>query len=217
MGIAEKIAALQDRRIPWILLGITGLSLDMAAYNIFQNWLYMRPCEICVYIRFATTALVIAGILGAVNPGNLALKSAAYIVALYGTVKGLAHSLELIKIGKALRGSDPFGVQGCSPSPSYPFGLPLHEWFPGIFLPTGDCGVDYPIVPDGAVLSPMQKYFTDLYAEGWYLVPSWQFMKMEQCTLVAFASILSVLVVCLVSWVVVESKKRQHPGSDPAP
>ncbi|HOD35747.1 MAG TPA: disulfide bond formation protein B [Syntrophales bacterium] len=127
MKLIEKIAALQDRRVLWILLFVVGLALEQVAYQIFQKWLYMRPCEQCVYIRFSMVCLMIAGIVGAINAKNLVLKVIAYIIALYGTVKGIGFSLKLIKIGEAFRSGDPFGVQGCSQTPTFPFNLPLHE------------------------------------------------------------------------------------------
>jgi len=205
----EKIAALQDGRLPWILLATIGLGLELVAYQIFQKWLYMRPCEQCVYIRFAMICLVIGGVIGAINPKNFRLKLIGYVVAIYGAVKGIVYSLTLIKIGKAYRSSDPFGVQGCSTAPTFPFNLPLHEWFPRIFLPTGECGVDYPIVPTDAVLSPMQKYLTDLYRDGWYLIPSRHFLNMDQSTLLCFSLILLALGIFLFSWMVAEVKKSK--------
>jgi len=208
MKLIEKIAALQDGRILWILLAITGLGFEQVAYQIFQKWLYMRPCDQCVYIRFAMVCLMIAGIAGAINPENIVIKITGYTVAIYGAVKGIGISLTLIKIDTAYRSGDPSGVQGYSATPVFPFNLPLHEWFPGTFLPTGDCGVNYPIVPSDAVLSPMQKYLTDLYGDGWYLIPARHFLSMEQSTLLFFSIILLALVVCLVSWIIVEVKQR---------
>jgi len=206
----EKIAAMQDGRFLWILLAIIGLGLEQGAYHIFQKWLYMRPCEQCVYIRFAMFCLVIGGMIGAVNPKILLLKLIGYLVAVYGAVKGIGYSLTLIKISKAYRSDDPFGVQGCSATPTFPFNLPLHEWFPSTFLPTEDCGVDYPIIPTDAVLSPMQKYLTDLYHDGWYLIPSRHFLNMDQSTLLCFSLILLSLGIFLFSWIVVELYPHKH-------
>lgn len=205
----EKIASWQDARWLWILLFIIALVLEQVAYQVFQKWLYMRPCEQCVYIRFAMVCLMIGGIIGAINPKQIVLKIIGYIFVIYGAVKGIGFSLKLIKISEAYRSGDPFGVQGCSAVPVYPFNLPLDKWFPSTFLPTGDCGVSYPIVPADAVLSPMQKYLTDLYRDGWYLIPSKQFLDMEQSTLMAFAAILLATLICLVSWIVVEVRKRR--------
>lgn len=203
----EKIAALQDSRGPWILLAGIGLGLELAAYSIFQKWLFMRPCELCVYMRFAMACLVIGGLVGAIHPKILVLKLAAYGVAVYGAAKGIGYSLTLIRIGRAYSSDDPFGVEGCSTTPAFPFHLPLHEWFPNVFLPTGDCGIDYPIVPPGAVLSPLQKYLTDLYSDGWYLIPSCHFMNMGQSMLLFFSLMLLVFLTSLFSCIFIKAKK----------
>jgi len=209
MKAIEKIAAWQDSRFHWILLFIIALALEQVAYQVFQKWLYMKPCEQCVYIRFAMVCLMIGGIIGAINPKQIVLKLIGYVFVIYGAVKGIGYSLKLIKISAAFRSGDPFGVQGCSTTPTFPFHLPLDKWFPSTFLPTGDCGVSYPIVPTDAVLSSMQKYLTDLYREGWYLIPSKQFLDMEQSTLIAFALILLATLICLGSWIVVKVKNRR--------
>lgn len=205
----EKIASWQDARLLWILLFIIALVLEQVAYQLFQKWLYMRPCEQCVYIRFAMVCLMIGGIIGAINPKQIVLKIIGYIFVIYGAVKGIGFSIKLIKISEAYRSGDPFGVQGCSATPTYPFNLPLDKWFPSTFLPTGDCGVSYPIIPSGAVLSPTQNYLTDLYRDGWYLIPSRQFLDMEQSTLIVFVVCLLATLVCLASWIIVEVSKRR--------
>ncbi|MBF0928916.1 MAG: disulfide bond formation protein B, partial [Campylobacter concisus] len=111
----------------------------------------------------------------------------------------IMYSVKLAKIHDAVHGDDPFGVQGCSTEPHYPFGLPLEKWAPDWFMPTGDCGYDSPMVPDGAVLSDLQKSIVDLYADGWYLVPSSKFMSMADCTLLGFGICFVVLALMLVS------------------
>jgi len=211
MNWIEKIAALQDRRILWVLMAIIGIGLALTSFLVFQRWLYLRPCEQCVYIRFAMACLAVGGAVGAINPRVLVLKLAGYSAAVYGAAKGIGYSLALIRIGEAYRSGNLFGVQGCSAEPAFPFHLPLHSWFPTTFLPTEDCGVSYPIIPEGAVLSPMQKYFTDLYRDGWYLIPSRQFMTMEQCTLLCFSLILTALLICLICWTIVQAGNRRRP------
>ena len=38
---------------------MTGLFMVILAHSVFQIWLYMRPCEQCVYIRLAFFAMVL--------------------------------------------------------------------------------------------------------------------------------------------------------------
>lgn len=64
-------------------------------------------------------------------------------------------------------------------------------------------------MPTDAVLSPMQKYLTDLYRDGWYLIPSRHFLNMDQSTLLCFSLILLALGIFLFSWIVVEVKKSK--------
>ena len=196
------IARWQDRRFLWLLMAGMSLFMVILAHSVFQIWLYMKPCEQCVYIRFAFFAMVIGGFVAAINPKNAVLKVIGYVFAIYGSVKGVLWSLKLNKIHHVAHSDDPFGVQGCSTDPSFPFGLPLAEWSPEWFKPTGDCGFDNPIVPDGAVLSSMQQWLVDFYRDGWYLWPPSHFMNMAQCTVITFGVILLVLIICAAAWII---------------
>ncbi|MDO5046390.1 protein-disulfide oxidoreductase DsbI [Campylobacter sp.] len=208
MSMIKKISSLQDSRFPWLLMVFASVGLVVLAHSFFQKYVYMPPCEQCVYIRFAFLCMAFGGIIAAINPKNLALAAIGYLFAFWGAVQGIIYSIKLAKIHAAVHSDDPFGVQGCSTDPSYPFGLPLEKWAPDWFLPTGDCGYDNPIVPDGVTLSKMQSYFVDLYKDGWYLVPSKHFMSMADCTLIGFGIcfiILSVMFVCKVITLVKQS------------
>lgn len=191
----------QATRTPWaIMLGSSVLLLALAHY-FFQNYLYMPPCEQCVYIRYAFLLLAIGAALAMINPGLLILRLLAYVFGFYGSFAGLGYSIKLAKIHAAVHSNDPFGVQGCSTEPSYPFGLPLERWAPEWFLPTGDCGYDSPLVPDGAVLDGVQSYFINLYENGWYLLPSKHFLSMADCTMLGFGFVIFVLGIMAFAWI----------------
>jgi disulfide bond formation protein DsbB len=206
------IARWQDGRFLWLLMAGMSLFMVILAHSVFQHWLYMKPCEQCVYIRFAFFAMVIGGAVAAINPKNAILKVTGYLFAIYGAAKGVLWSIKLNKIHHVAHSDDPFGVQGCSTEPTFPFGLPLDRWSPDWFKPTGDCGFDNPIVPDRAVLSSMQQWLVDFYREGWYLWPPSHFMNMAQCTVITFGAILLVLLACAVAWIVV-SVRRKNAGA----
>lgn len=177
--------------------------LIILAHSFFQIYLYMAPCEQCVYIRFAMFVMVFGGLIAAINPKNVVLKLIGCIAAFYGSIMGIKFSLKLNDIHHAVHSPDSlFGVQGCSTDPTFPFNLPLANWAPEWFKPTGDCGYDAPIVPDGVALSSTQKWFIDLYqqSEGWYLFPPWQFMNMAQACLLAFGLCLVLLVIMSGAW-----------------
>ena len=73
----------------------------------------MRPCQQCVYIRFAFLCMTLGGALAGISPKNIILKLIAYALSFWGAILGIMYSLKLDKIHKAARGDDPFGVQGC--------------------------------------------------------------------------------------------------------
>lgn len=202
----NKISNWQDQRFLWILMIIASAGLVIVAHSFFQNYLYMPPCEQCVYIRFAFLCMTLGGILACINPKNSALKLLAYVFSFWGAIQGIMYSIKLSKIHTAVHGDDPFGVQGCSAEPHYPFGLPLHQWAPDWFLPTGDCGYDNPVVPDGVSLNAFQQFFVDMYSEGWYLVPSQKLFSMADCCLFAFGVCFVILAVMLLSWLITKFK-----------
>lgn len=195
----------QEQRFLWIAMAVAMGGLVIVAHSFFQVYLHMMPCEQCVYIRFAMIVMTIGGIVAAINPKNVYLKLFGVIAAFYGAIKGLQYSLKLNEIHHAVHGAaldDMFGVQGCSTDPSFPFGLPLNQWSPHLFQPTGDCGYDAPVVPAGVELSGIQQWFIDMYqaADGWYLIPSLKFLNMAQSCALAFGLCLAILVVMLIAW-----------------
>ena len=195
----------QERRLLWIVMAIAMGALVVVAHSFFQVYLYMKPCEQCVYIRFAMLVMAAGGIIAAINPKVLVLKVIGVVFALYGAVTGLQYSIKLNGIHHAAHSDDLdalFGVQGCSAEPSFPFGLPLDKWMPDMFRPTGDCGYDAPYVPDGTVLSSIQEWWVSLYtaADGWYLIPPVKFMNMAQACGLAFGICLIVFIIMIAAW-----------------
>ena len=199
----ETVSRWSDMRWPWVLIIALSCSLVLVAHYVFQVWLHMKPCEQCVYIRFALLVIALGALIACIAPRNLWVKLAAAAVSLCGCVYGAMCSLRLNRIHQAVRSDsldDLFGIQGCSTEPHYPFGLPLEKWAPDWFMPTGDCGYDLAVVPDGMKLSAMQEWLIGLYnsSDGWYLVPSLKFMNMAQCCLLAFivAALMVLVLAC---------------------
>lgn len=159
----------------------------------------MRPCEQCVYIRFAMFCIAAGGFAGAIAPKRPFFKIIGYIMGFYGALKGAGFSVTLASIHEAIGAEAPFGVQGCSAVPSFDFGLPLRLLFPGTFFPAGDCGYGSPVVPSGTYLNAVQKFFTDFYADGWYLISKYHFMNMAQASLLYFTICFIVLAAALIS------------------
>ena len=176
----------QETREPWILFGVTSIILVLLAHYLFQGWLYMLPCEQCVYIRYGNIVMAIG-------------------VFLYGLIYTMICSWKLMGIHDAVHSDDPmamFGMQGCSTEPTYHFGLPLDKWAPDWFKQTGDCGYDAPVVPDGTQLGDFQRWLIEVYqaSDGWYLFPQWKFMDMAECCMLACVCYAALLLVLLAAW-----------------
>jgi disulfide bond formation protein DsbB len=188
-----------------------SLSMLILAHSVFQVWLYMAPCELCVYIRFAFFCIVFGGVIAAFNPKNVICKVIGYILAFWGGIEGVVFCLRLDKVHQAARTDYPFGIQGCSIEPTFALGLPLDKWLPGWFKPTGDCGLDNPIVPHGVILDGLQKFFVDFYADGWYLWPPSHFMNMAQVCMIILGAFLLILGAAAFSWLIT-LKKENFPS-----
>lgn len=151
----NTLADWQDSRWPWGIIAFAMIAMVLLAHYVFQDWMHMLPCEQCVYIRYGNLVMALGCIIAMINPKALWAKVVGYVISLYGLVYTIMCSWKLIGIHDAVHSDDPmamFGMQGCSTEPHFPFGLPLEKWAPAWFQPTGDCGYDAPVVPDGAVL-----------------------------------------------------------------
>lgn len=215
----------QNTRCPWVLMASVGILLVCIAHYFFQHYLYMEPCEQCVYIRFAFFVMSLGGIIAAIAPKNIVLKTIGYILAFYGVILGIGYCLTLDKIHEAVHSENPFGgVDGCREIPIYPFNLKLYELAPDWFLPTGECGMDNPVVPEEEYekLDSIQQFFVGtydkeneelledgFYTQGWYLIPSLHFMNMAQACLIAFGFAFLLLFIMAISQVIITIKNKK--------
>lgn len=209
------LARLQDERALWVAMAAISLFMVILAHSLFQNYLYMRPCEQCVYIRFAFFVMAAGGVVAAIQPRNPVLKVAGYAAAGWGAWIGMGYSLKLDAIHRAAHSDNPFGVQGCSAEPTFPFGLPLDKWSPGWFKPTGDCGFDNPIIPEGAQLDALQAFLTNFYADGWYIWPPAHFGNMAQAMIVAYGVTLLLLAAAFAAWTYTAARARRDHSPFP--
>ncbi|MCG9695374.1 disulfide bond formation protein B [Shewanella sp. Isolate11] len=150
----QTLSEWQNQRRVWFLMSGAAAFLILSAMGYFQLFLAMDPCEICVYIRYSQFCILFAGLIIAIKPTNLWLKVIGMYIAWYGVLQGMAWSIELAELHHTAHalddamamGGDLFAAGGggaaCSTEPSFPLGLPLHEWFPFEFQPSGICGED---------------------------------------------------------------------------
>jgi disulfide bond formation protein DsbB len=126
------------RRPAWLGLGGLALGLEIFSYLYFQNHLKLRPCELCVYIRFSMAAVFFGAMVAAINPRRLLWPAAGGLIILWALIQGLAWDIRLLDIYSTAPGYDL-----CSPAAlRFPLGLPLDRWLPSHFSPTAPCGVD---------------------------------------------------------------------------
>ncbi|MBV7317602.1 disulfide bond formation protein B [Shewanella sp. NIFS-20-20] len=149
----SQLSLLQSNRAVWCLMAGAAMFLILSAIFYFQLFLAMDPCELCVYIRFSQCCIVIAGLIILIDPRNHILKFLGLLLAWYAIIQGWMWSYELMKIHDAAHmvvdtSMDFFAAAGdaagsaCSTEPKFPLNLPLNEWLPFEFEPTGGCGED---------------------------------------------------------------------------
>ncbi|QQX81153.1 disulfide bond formation protein B [Shewanella sp. KX20019] len=144
------LEATQEQRTVWAVMAFACVFLLGSAMGYFQWFLEMAPCENCVYIRFSQFCILIAGVIMLINPKNMVLKIIGLVLAWYGIIYGLDKAIILsgqhVASHAADTGLDLFqsgqGANACSLEPKFPLGLPLHEWLPYEFAPSGICGED---------------------------------------------------------------------------
>ena len=127
----------QNHRQTWLIMLLTAVFLEASALG-FQYLLRLNPCELCVYQRLAVLLLAFAALIILVAPGNRAFRLIGYLTWMAGAAYGLQNALRQIENYASF---NPF-FSTCNLLPSFPLALPLHEWWPGMFQPTGLCGED---------------------------------------------------------------------------
>lgn len=120
-------------RNAWWLLALSALALELSALW-FQYGMQLDPCVMCVYERLAVIGLFGAGLIGALRPPSRVLRWLGYAAWAISAGWGVLLAVEHVGLQ-----NDPSAAMRCSFLPDFPLWLPLHEWLPALFLPTGYC------------------------------------------------------------------------------
>lgn len=171
----------------WIYIGVFMLFCVGVAHFIFQNYLYMRPCVQCIYIRYYMIIAGFGAIFIAIFYKQILLYIFGILVFSYGAICGLLESLKLNTIHQAIANANPFGVKGCLDRPIFELKIAWDEILPSLFKATGQCGLDMPMVPTDIRLDTIQGYFVALYQDGWYLIPGLKLINMAQISIIIFS------------------------------
>lgn len=129
----NTLTQLAHSRKAWFILFATALFLELTAL-FFQHVMKLNPCVMCVYQRVAVFGLIFAGLLGMLQPKIWLVRFIAVIGWGISAIWGLKLAIELYNMQ-----TYPSPFETCGFLPEFPHWLPLHQWFPSIFLPTGLC------------------------------------------------------------------------------
>ncbi|AIN47364.1 disulfide bond formation protein DsbB [Candidatus Palibaumannia cicadellinicola] len=121
-------------RKAWLLLALTAFILELVGLY-FQYFMFINPCVLCIYQRFALYGIMIGGLVGAISPST-PLRFIGLGFWLYSAWKGLRSAI--IHTDIQLYPS-PFFV--CDFFVSFPSWLKLDQLLPAIFSATGNCTV----------------------------------------------------------------------------
>lgn len=133
------LADMQGRRWPFLLMAFVAFCL--AAASLFSQYaLHVEPCEHDVYNRLAIVGLMAAGMVLAINPRNLVVILTGYVLWSSSAIYGFVNSFAMFDL---YRKHDGFAILlSWRQAPRFPFGLPLHAWFPQFFRPSGTWGTN---------------------------------------------------------------------------
>ncbi|MCI5968594.1 disulfide bond formation protein B [Helicobacter sp.] len=181
-----EILSFSQKRCVWIAFAVFAFLIVAFSHFVLQEYLFLQPCEQCVYIRYAFIVLGLGCCVIALSPRSIFGLFGIFICA-YALARGVLAAFMLKGIQNALQSETfVFGLKGCSLNPKFDFNLPLDVWIPTLFAPSGFCGMDLPMLNRIQMLSPMQEWFVALYADGWYLIPTLKFGTMAECALFIF-------------------------------
>ena len=133
MSFCCWLGGLPTKRLPWALLTLIALGLELCALY-FQHALKLEPCVMCIYERCAMFGLLAAGLVGLANPNCGWLRW----TGLLGWLASSAIGFKLAWDHMLLQHNPPF-LPSCASSPEFPSWLPLNQWLPQVFEAYGPC------------------------------------------------------------------------------
>ncbi|MCU1717117.1 disulfide bond formation protein B [Pseudomonas sp. 5P_3.1_Bac2] len=124
----------------------------LAAALLLQHVAGWEPCTLCVQIRLWLLCAGVSSLLIVLlETAKLRLLSLPFwLILVVASGWAVYDNTHLVLIETGLIPST-----SCSPFPFYAFTLPLHEWFPDVFMSAGVCGEN-----DYAILGISFTYWT---------------------------------------------------------
>ena len=135
----QTLSKLPAQTWSWAALFGSTLLLELSAL-FFQYRMGLAPCIMCIYQRTAVLGILLSALLVLIK-NNAVTRLAGFAGWGVSAIWGMFIAIEHVDIQTA---ANPFFVT-CEIVPNFP--VPLHEWIPGFFGATGDCGdIDWQFV-----------------------------------------------------------------------
>ncbi len=129
----RQLKILSTRRSTWAFIALSALLFEGAAL-FFQYGLNLPPCVMCVYERLALFGVVFAGLIGLINPQFWLWRFLGLLFGASVMLKGFFIALQHVDYQL-----NPGPWNQCSLIANFPPSLPLDQWLPVLFHPTGSC------------------------------------------------------------------------------
>lgn len=127
---------LPEKRLGWFILHLS-INIIFTTALFFQYIMDLQPCVMCIEERILILCLsLVSLIIFAINPSLKIVRFIGYSLLIAVSIVGFNLTSEHISIQDGTAGL----FATCSIYPRVPDWLPLHEWLPALFQPTGDCG-----------------------------------------------------------------------------
>ena len=120
-------------RLAWLTLTLSAVLLLIIAL-FFQYGMSLNPCVMCIYQRLAVIGLILAGIVGCLGYRSRFFRLIAVLLWGISSIWGLKFAIDLVDLQM---NPSPFAT--CAFLPEFPSWMPLHEWLPSVFMPSGMC------------------------------------------------------------------------------
>ncbi|GAA5187399.1 disulfide bond formation protein DsbB [Ferrimonas gelatinilytica] len=135
--MVQVLSQFSQHRSSWSLLLLSCVLLFAIALY-FQHGMALEPCLYCIYIRVAVIAVALSALIGLLQPRTLITAWLSFVSWIVSAAWGLWLALELVE---KQSGNAPTGLFGasCDYIPNFPAWMPLHQWWPALFQPQGQC------------------------------------------------------------------------------
>lgn len=125
------LANILNTRLFWFCVFLISLIFEFCGYY-FQYIDHLAPCELCVYERTAFACIMLVGLFVIINPKIL--KYLGLPIWGYAAYMGLSVAIEHVDAETNIF------AQCNSVIAANRFWIPLDQYFPWFFKPTGGCG-----------------------------------------------------------------------------